>query len=194
MGTLDDPDSYLLMEFVDGVNLTAAKRQCTPQEYDQLQLHLAELVLKMHSTRRRSITGRIGGRPDVRMLAGVSIARLRPDLAGGREAAAIAPEAAEADLAHARSAGPADRHDDRPRLVHWDIWATNILARPDEHGKWRVGALLDPNCKFAHAEAEIAYMELFHTITPAFLMAYQRKRKLSDAYRAFASRFISSIR
>src|SRR6185503_19429352 len=57
-------------------------------------------------------------------------------------------------------------HDDCPRLVHWDIWATNILAKPDEHGKWWITGVLDPNCKYAHAEAEIAYMDLFHTITP----------------------------
>ena len=73
-------------------------------------------------------------------------------------------------------------HDDCPRLVHWDIWSTNILCRPDVDGRWRVVALLDPNCKFAHAEAEIAYMELFHTITPAFMKAYQQARRLPDSY------------
>ena len=48
-------------------------------------------------------------------------------------------------------------HDDQPRLVHWDIWNTNILARTNGDGKYHIAALLDPNCKFAHAEAEIAY-------------------------------------
>ena len=73
-------------------------------------------------------------------------------------------------------------HGDRPRLVHWDLWSTNVLARPDEHGRWWVASLLDPNCKFAHAEAELAYLELFRTVTPAFLRAYQQTRRLSDEY------------
>ena len=38
------------------------------------------------------------------------------------------------------------------------------------------------NCKYAHTEAEIAYMELFHTITPAFLRAYQQGRRLHPDY------------
>ena len=40
-------------------------------------------------------------------------------------------------------------------------------------GKWHIAALLDPNCKFAHTEAEIAYMELFnhHTGVPQGLPA-----------------------
>ena len=45
-----------------------------------------------------------------------------------------------------------------------------------------IAALLDPNCKFAHSEAEIAYMELFHTVTPAFLRAYQQSRRLAPEY------------
>ncbi len=73
-------------------------------------------------------------------------------------------------------------HPDKPRLVHWDIWATNILVRQDEAGRWKIAALLDPNCKYAHAEAEIAYLQLFHTVNPAFLAAYQQVHKLSSDY------------
>jgi fructosamine-3-kinase len=66
--------------------------------------------------------------------------------------------------------------------VHWDVWATNILAAPDDAGNWRIAAVLDPNCKYAHTEAEIAYIDLFHTSTPAFMKAYQQERKLEDHY------------
>jgi len=62
------------------------------------------------------------------------------------------------------------------------VWATNILCKPDENGKWWVTAILDPNCKYAHAEAELAYMDLFHTTTPAFTRAYQQTRKLHPEY------------
>ena len=77
-------------------------------------------------------------------------------------------------------------HGDKPRLVHWDIWNTNVLVRRDDaSGKWKVAALLDPNCKFAHAEAEIAYMELFHTVTPAFMKQYQQRHRLPGEYHQF---------
>jgi fructosamine-3-kinase len=73
-------------------------------------------------------------------------------------------------------------HEDCPRLVHWDLWSGNILCRADELGRWWVCALLDPNCKFAHVEAEIAYLELFHTVNGAFMRAYQQGRKLGEGY------------
>src|SRR5205823_9656891 len=77
-------------------------------------------------------------------------------------------------------------HADKPRLVHWDIWNTNVLVRRDDaSGKWKVAALLDPNCKYAHAEAEIAYMELFHTVTPAFMKQYQQRHRLPGEYHQF---------
>ena len=62
------------------------------------------------------------------------------------------------------------------------MWSTNLLTRCDDAGNWRVCAMLDPNCKYAHAEAELAYLELFHTATPTFFKAYQHARKLSPEY------------
>src|SRR5256885_11814029 len=35
-GTLDDPNSYLLMEYLPGQDLAHAKQQCTPEQYDDL--------------------------------------------------------------------------------------------------------------------------------------------------------------
>ena len=42
--------------------------------------------------------------------------------------------------------------------------------------------MLDPICKYAHAEAELAYLDLFHTCTAAFNKAYQQQFKLDDVY------------
>src|SRR5438067_13121789 len=57
-------------------------------------------------------------------------------------------------------------HADQPRLLHWDIWNTNVLVNRNGDGKWHVKGLLDPNAKYGHAEAEIAYHDLVHTVTP----------------------------
>src|SRR5262249_13951039 len=46
--TLDDPLSYVLMEFIDGVDLGEAKRRCSNEEFEELQKHLAEIVATLH--------------------------------------------------------------------------------------------------------------------------------------------------
>ncbi len=183
VGDLDDPISYLLMEFVDGVDLAHARRECSEEQYDHLQMHLADLTLAMHNNTHETYTRLTEGRreefnswpafyrhvydshwhecernPQIPIKVRKTIAKIHEHLE--------------------KLVG----HDDCPRLVHWDVWSTNILCRADENGKWWVAGLVDPNCKYAHAEAEIAYMDLFHTITPAFLRAYQQARRLPDEY------------
>jgi fructosamine-3-kinase len=182
-GTLDEPNSYLLMEFMPGVDLNEAKRLCTAEEYDQLQANLADLVVTMHE-RTSTHYHRIRGDEGLRYESWPEFYRKVYD--------PIWAELEKSNMLPIKSRKLVTKvherlerlvaHDDCPRLVHWDIWATNLLACPDEHGNWRISALLDPNCKFAHAEAEIAYMDLFHTITPAFLKAYQQRHKLSPDY------------
>src|SRR3954447_23131416 len=50
IGTLDSPVSYILMEFVEGIDLGAAgKGACTSEQLDAIQTHLADLLLKMHA-------------------------------------------------------------------------------------------------------------------------------------------------
>ena len=183
IGDLESPFSYLLMEFIEGTDLSAAKASCTAEEFDRLQCHLAELVLMIHDRRSPHYMRVTASEPkryekwhecyhDIfnpiwREVEKSSALAVKPRKQMGR--------------IHDRL----DRllaHDDSPRLVHWDIWSTNVLVRPDANGRWRVAALLDPNCKYAHAEAEIAYLELFHTVTPTFLRVYQQTHKLPPEY------------
>lgn len=183
LGSLEDPFSYLLMEFVDGVNLGDARQQCTDEQFDHLQMHLADLVLRMHE-RCTSRYGRVSAHSDRQFDAWPAFYRHVYDPIWQEiEKHPLLPSKCRKQIArlHARL-DVLLAHDDRPRLVHWDLWSTNLLAAPDPHGRWWITALLDPNCKFAHAEAEIAYMELFHTITPAFLRAYQQTHRLPSEY------------
>jgi fructosamine-3-kinase len=182
-GSLEQPFSYLLMQFVEGIDLGTAKSACTPAEYDEIQSHLAELVLLLHD--RRS--------PHYMRLSAAEPKRFDHwhecyhDIFDG-----IWKEVEKSDALPTKSRKLISRiharldrllmHDDGPRLVHWDIWSTNVLACRAASGHWQIAAILDPNCKYAHAEAELAYLELFHTATPAFLRAYQRQRKLTPEY------------
>ena len=185
IGTLDDPVSYLLIEFIEGVDLHEAKRLCTPDQFNDLQTHLAEMVLSLHSNTSPTY---------LRMMEESRTFESWPrfyhhiydTIWHDTEKSPLLPKGARKQIAKIHE--NLDRliaHNDQPRLVHWDIWATNLLARPDPAGRWHISAFLDPACKYAHFEAEIAYMELFHTITPAFLKVYQQSRKLPPEYHLY---------
>jgi fructosamine-3-kinase len=183
VASLDDPDSYLLMEFMSGVNLFVARERCTPEQYDDLQRHLAELMLALHSHTAETYS-RVASEGASQFEEWPAFYRHVYDTiwhdverSNGlpvkcRKQISRIHERLERLIAH----------DDEPRLVHWDIWSANVLAAPDSEGRWRVTGLLDPNCKYAHAEAELAYMEFYHTATPAFMKAYQQSRKLPAGY------------
>lgn len=183
IGTLDDPFSYILMEFVEGKDLAAAKAACSAAEYDALQTHLAELLLTLHSK-----TG-----PGFMRVCGADTKRHENWPAFYREVFdAIWREVEKSSALPVKCRKTVGRVHDRldrllacdgpPRLLHWDVWSTNLLTRCHGQEGWRICAVLDPNCKYGHPEAEIAYMELFHTATPTFLKTYQRDRKLPPEY------------
>lgn len=183
VGSLELPFSYLLMEYVHGVNLAQAKKSSSPEEFEGLQSHLAELVSQMHEMVRPHY-GRATATESASFASWPAFYHSVYDpIWHEAEKSKLLPVRYRKQISKLHE--KLDRilvHTDCPRLVHWDLWATNLLARPDDQGHWRVVAVLDPNCKFAHAEAELAYMELFHTITPAFLKTYQQSRKLSPEY------------
>jgi fructosamine-3-kinase len=184
LGSLEDPFSYILMEFIEGINLRQARQQCSAEEYDGLQTALAEMLLSLHQ-RTAAAYGRLEIEPAPSQFdSWPAFYRHVFD--------PICQEVLKSPslpIKHRKQIGKIhdhlDRllaHDEVPRLVHWDVWSTNILVRPDETGRWKIAALLDPSCKFAHFEAEIAYMSLFQTSTPAFQKAYQRRRPLTEEY------------
>ena len=188
MGSLDDPFSYILLEFVEGIDLGEARKRATPEEFDTLQAELAEIVAAMHAHTNPKY---------MRVMAGGQAFDVWPAFYRSiydaiwheAEKDKHLPKVTRKHIGkiHERLERFIGPHGDCPRLVHWDIWNTNIMAAPPSNGdgKWRIRALLDPNCKYAHAEAEIAYMELFHTCTPAFLKAYQQHHRLENEYHKF---------
>jgi fructosamine-3-kinase len=182
-GSLEAPYSLILMEFVEGVNLLDAKKACSPEAFEALQHELAEIVLKMHSQLSPVYCRVTGDDPRTFEHWTEFYRHIYDPIVKEVEKNEELPRKARKQIA--RLHDRLDRlivHDDVPRLVHWDIWATNLLAKCDEGGNWKITAVLDPNCKYAHAEAELAYMDLFHTSTPAFNRAYQRTHRLDEAY------------
>lgn len=184
VGTLDEPHSYLLMEFIDGVDLGTARRQCSEHEFDHLQMDLAELVRRLHGKvagRYRRVTGE---EQTVEFASWVEFYRhIYDPIWKECQNTKLLPTKVRKQIARMHERLETLLPDaDAPRLVHWDLWSTNILAACGHDGKWRVAALLDPDCKYANVEAELAYLDLFHTATPAFWRAYQQDQRLPDEY------------
>jgi fructosamine-3-kinase len=183
VGDLDSPISYLLMEFVEGTPLNRAKKQCTEEEFEHLQMHLAELFLGLHGNTHATYTRLTEGDREEFTSWPRFYRSLYETQCAECTSNSQVPVKARKTIGKVHE--KLDRllvHDDCPRLLHGDVWATNILCNPDGHGKWWVTGLVDPNCKYGHWEAELAYMDLFQTSTPAFLRAYQQTRRLGPEY------------
>ena len=183
IGSLDEPFSYLLMEFVEGVDLAAAKTTCDSGEYDHLQIHLADLMSTIHGQTHSHYTRLTDGERDEFSEWPKFYRQLYDEIWREADKLSLLPTKARKQIArlHERLEQYIS-HSDCPRLVHSDLWSSNVLAKQDHYGKWWVSAVLDPNCKYAHAESEIAYMELFRTSTPAFMRAYQTVHRLPAEY------------
>jgi fructosamine-3-kinase len=186
LGTLDDPNSYILLEFIEGVDLAEAKNRCAAEEFDQLQTHLAELVLKLHEQTGGSFK-RISANNGHEYASWPQFYRevYNPIWHEAEKDQSLPVKVRKQIHKIHEKLERLIGTSEPPRLLHWDLWSSNLLARPDDQGRWRIAAVLDPNCKYGHAEAEIAYMELFHTVTPAFLKRYQQDHKLSAEYHTF---------
>jgi protein-ribulosamine 3-kinase len=183
MGTLDQPHSYILMEHIDGINLAEAKRQISSDEAERLQMHLAELTLVMHDQKSTHYWRVTAGERTEHDGWAQFYREMYDPIWHECEKTAHLPVKCRKQISkiHERL-DQLIGHDDSPRLVHWDLWSGNILCKPDDQGRWWISAILDPNCKFAHAEAELAYLELFHTVNGPFMRTYQQQRKLPADY------------
>jgi fructosamine-3-kinase len=184
VGSLDDPHSFILMQFIEGVDLNEAKQQCSAQQFDRLQEDLARIVTTMHDSVSSRYCRVMPGGGDIFQSWPEFFRHIyNPMVKEIEQNNELTPKTRKQISKVHEKLDRLIANDDQPRLVHWDIWSTNLLSKCDEAtGKWQISAVLDPNCKYAHAEAEIAYMDLFHTCTPAFTKAYQQSHKLDDGY------------
>src|SRR4051794_12010080 len=124
LGTLDDPNSYLLLEFIEGVDLNEARRRCTAEQFDQIQTHLAELVLQMHENVAPSYM-RIGtGEPKLHATWSQFYREVYDPIWHEAEKDQSIPTKTRKLISKIHE--KLDRlinHSDSPRLVHWDLWA-----------------------------------------------------------------------
>lgn len=183
VGTLDDPNSYLLMEQMPGSPLAEARRELAPEDFSHVEMHLADIVLALHartsvSYKRVSDGGEDGLRDYVAFFRSIYDPIVHDVIA----MKLVPPPLRRRIQAIHDKLPELVQHQDRPRLIHGDLWSSNLLVDRDRQGRWWVSAVLDPNCRYSHAELELAYLELFKTVTPAFFRVYEQAHPLSPEY------------
>ncbi len=183
LATLDCPHSWLLLEYIDAMDLHEVRDAITPQEYQVVQEELADFCVLLHNTTARYYQ-RDGDAETPRFRSWPRFFHhIYDSIWRDVRTAKILPLEAKRQMGRLHEQlDELLEHHDRPRLIHGDFWSANILVRQHNHGHWHVAALLDPNLKFAHAESELAYLELFHTITPEFLKRYHKTHDSDDSY------------
>jgi len=180
-GSLASPHSFLILEFVPHPSLSQLRKDVpSPDMGEHFDAELARIAVKLHSQTH--------------------------DRFGPHESAThenwcvcfrdaftpIIQEVGQMNVLQPRTFRQVGKiHDrldrlistsDRPRLTHGDFWAGNILVDVSSNGSPRVAALIDPTCKFWHAETELAYLDLYSAPSSAFRKTYQETFRLTDSF------------
>ncbi len=174
-GRLIEP-SFLLLERLPGVNLGEARMSTA--ERQRLDYELADALLELHSHEGETFGDPDGCEPCGRWLDWFE-PRIRENFRDAAER--LAPRTRELipTLLDRMPAWFADQG--RPTLVHGDIWATNVVVERRADG-WHLTGLVDPGACYADVEYELAYLEVFGTVTGAFFERYAAARPLRDGY------------
>ena len=175
----DAPFGLLALERLAGVNLGQAR--ALGGEFTTLEHEMAEAVAELHGHTRGEFGPVLGGErfgswiddfaPRFRDVLAKDECRERLDRATYSRCRRIA-EAVPRVLARPTPA----------RLVHGDIWATNVMVRRDEAGVWHLSGFIDTAGHFADPEYELAYLLVFHTVGQAFFERYQEHFAIAPGF------------
>jgi len=181
LGSLSDgkiaPFGLLALARLPGVNLGEAR--ALGGSFETLERDMAEAVASLHAHAREEFGAVLGGRRHATWVeafrerlgnvARNETCRTRLDADTIRRVEQIADR-----LDDILARLPDGRTGEAPaRLVHGDIWATNVIVRPDPAGGWRLSGFVDPAAEFADVEYELAYLLVFDTVGRAFFERYR---------------------
>jgi fructosamine-3-kinase len=167
---------FLLMERLPGIHLGQAAM--TRPERQEIDRQLADILLELHSHERDTFGPVDGSESFLRWLdyfeplirENFEDSRLRLT----RRSQEIIPKLLDPMPQYFDS-------QERPTLIHGDIWETNVIV--DRRGdRWVVTGLVDPAARYADVEFELAYLEVFRTVADAFFERYCRERPLREGY------------
>jgi fructosamine-3-kinase len=173
---VSDSLPFLILERVPGRNLADAAPTLTAVERISVERGMGEAVAKLHlhthpqfgSLRHEETWGDWAGcfheqlRENVEDVEKLGLLSAKA-MVGARRVVDDLPRLLDA---------PGD-----PVLVHGDLWATNVMV---DNG--RLSGFLDPTGHFYHREFDLAYLQLWQTVGPAFFDAYHEVHPRLEGY------------
>lgn len=167
----------LVMERLPGVNLGQA--ELTPKERQNIDCQLADILIELHSHKRNTYGLSDSYEDSYESWIDEFSEQITSWVDEGkhllsRRSSEIIPHLLKEMPRVLEPAGP-------PTLVHGDIWSTNIIV-DQQNGRWIISGLVDPTTQYADVEYEIAYLQVFNTVTDAFFDRYCRTNPLRPGY------------
>ncbi len=168
--------SFLLIERLPGVNLGQA--QMTASQRQDVDFQLADILTELHG-HQRDLYGDIDGSETHENWIDIIEPRLRENFEDTKDrltqkSLSIIPNLLDEIPKNFASQG-------KPTLIHGDIWATNVMVDQND-GRWNVTGFVDPASFYADVEFELAYLEVFGTVTDSFFERYCEARPLRKGY------------
>ncbi len=157
----------ILMQRVPGPNLQSAR--VSPVGRAILQRQLATHMAHLHSHRRTTYGSAATDHHHARWLDRFGPTMTQQFQLVREQLSTQCRRVVEYLLTHLEEWLP-ETHD--PRLVHGDLWATNILVDDRHPDRPEILAFIDGDMDFADPEYELAYLRLFHTAGNEFFETY----------------------
>jgi fructosamine-3-kinase len=160
----------ILMQRIPGPNLQSAR--VSPAGRHALQIQLAQHLAHLHSIRRTTYGSAATDHHHPRWLDRFGPTMTHQFQLVREQLSTQCRRVIEYLLTHLEEWLP-ETHD--PRLVHGDLWATNILVDDRHPDRPEVLAFIDGDMDFADPEYELAYLRLFQTAGQAFFDVYHQQ-------------------
>lgn len=167
---------FLLIERLPGFNL--GNVQITEQERQQLDQQLADIIIELHGHKHESF-GEIDGSKVYTKWLDFFEPMIRYNY---KESKILLTDLSNNIIPNLLNEMPnIFDHYVEPTLIHGDIWANNIIVNY-VNDRWIISGLIDPSSIYADVEFELAYLEVFRTVTKAFFDQYTLKYKIREEY------------
>ncbi len=176
----DEPEfdgSGLLMEKIDGINLSEAK--VTPTGVHAMQGDLAKHVVSLHSHHRAFYGSALEAEGPSRWLDSFGpviseeFYRVR-ELLGSKCRWIIDDVIKTLDQWLPEQS--------TPTLVHGDLWSNNIMVDDSHPDKPEIKAFIDVGASYCDPEYELAYLRMFNTADDSFFQRYGRRHPLRAGF------------
>lgn len=176
----DEPEfdgSGLLMERIDGINLSEAK--VTPKGVHAMQGDLAKHVVALHSHHRATYGSALDPEGPARWIDSFGPV-ISEEFFRVRELLPSKVRWIVDDVIKNLEAWLPEQS--TPTLVHGDLWSNNIMVDDGHPEKPQIQAFIDVSASYCDPEYELAYLRMFNTADDSFFERYRRRHPLRSGF------------